>query len=129
MKKLLVLALIVSLLAAAALFAGEKKQSEKDSKAQITAKIEKMKQAGASEEEINVVIADYKKKVAAKEAQAKETAKLKAELKKKVAEINAAGASEEEIKKMVTEFKKKVEAKNKKAEKEKAAKKKTKVTI
>ena len=79
MKKLLVLALIVSLLAAAALFAGEKKQSEKDSKAQITAKIEKMKQAGASEEEINVVIADYKKKVAAKEAQAKETAKLKAE--------------------------------------------------
>jgi DNA-binding transcriptional regulator YhcF (GntR family) len=128
MKKMLVLISVLFLLSTPAVLGGDKKQGKNDSKEKLAQKIEQMKEAGATEAEIQAVIADYKKATAKKKAESKEMAKYKEALNKKVAEMKAAGASDDEIKKVVVEYKKKIEAKMKQVEKTKATKKKTKTT-
>jgi lipoate synthase len=90
-----------------------------------------MKTRGASQEEIDTMIADFKKKTAALDNTEKtppEVAALKIEAKQRIAEMKETGASEEEIQKVMAKYKQKIkqlEAKILEKDKQKKKSKKT----
>jgi DNA-binding transcriptional regulator YhcF (GntR family) len=115
MKRLVLLVSALFLLFLIPTVLAQDKPDAKMLKEKQDRKIAEMKAAGASQEEINAFIAEFKKKVAAMDkAQTQNTPDEKAfmeKVKQKAVDMKAAGASDDEIKKMVTEAKVKWEAK------------------
>jgi cytochrome c-type biogenesis protein CcmH/NrfF len=112
MKRVVWILPVVILLAGILVIAEDSKSDVKAMKQQLTKKIEAMKANGASQEEINQLIADFKKKVAAMEPGQKteldQVDALKVAAKKKIAEMKAAGASEAEINEVTAKYKEKI---------------------
>ncbi len=123
MKKsvLLVFALLLPFLILAA--SAQDKPDAKVLQAKLDQKVAQMKASGASQQEIDTFIAEFKKKAEAMhKAQIQGDPDEKAfmeKVNKKAKDMKAAGASDEDIKKMVKEAKSKWEAKKSEAQKTK----------
>jgi DNA-binding transcriptional regulator YhcF (GntR family) len=131
MKKTLWILPLLLLLSVSIATAGDEKVDVKAMKQKLAQKIETMKANGASQEEIDKMVADFKKKVAAMEADHKTSTKvdaLKIEAKKKIAEMKAAGASEQEIQDVIAKYKQKIQQLEAKSVKKEKSKKKEKPT-
>jgi hypothetical protein len=113
MSKTLLVAFMALLLAGSMIFGDDSKDEKKAMKEKLTQQIATMKAEGASQEEIDRYVAEFKKKMAAKNSEFKtsssEVEALKIEAKKKIAEMKAAGATENEIQDVMAKYKQKIE--------------------